>query len=641
MKLRRCFALSLFLGVAALLLMPLPGLAQRTAGAPPAPGAGPDAGFDATVMVLVRDQSGSIGNQMALVTLYRMDGGLVNQGTTQAGQIQFDGVKGGSYVVRVSAAGYDDSQQSLNVEGGVAIAQFTLRPLSDATAAAQKPPGMPTLSPKAQKLFSKVIEELRASDLNAARSHLQEVYRMAPGNPEVNYLYGLYEAEANDWAAAKSYWKKTLEIYPKHVGALLQLSQAALREKQPAEALPYLEQATEDAPNSWRPHALKSQALYEQGQYPQAVKEADRALELGHSQAIAVQVLLAQILLKQGDKSRAIEVLQGYLKERPTDIPARRVLDSLTAPPAAPDAAPAPPPPPAAIMDVSPILNSTWKPPDVDDSVPAVKAGVPCWQENVLRQAGRRVVELVKNVERFTATEQLYHELFNSGGLSGPPIKRKFNYLVTVDEVHPGLLSIEEYRGLGSLADFPDNLATRGLPGLVLVFHPFQQENFSFACEGLAQLSSGLAWQVHFQPRPDRPYTLQTYTSGGQSYPILLKGRAWIAADSFQVVRLESDLVRPLPQVRLKTEHTVIEYGPVHFRSKNLSLWLPQSADVYFDWQGKRIHRRHSFSDYLLFTVDDKQKYKIPPAPEADAGSAGAASSSAPAPPAKPASPQD
>jgi hypothetical protein len=33
---------------------------------------------------------------------------------------------------------------------------------------------------------------------------------------------------------------------------------------------------------------------------------------------------------------------------------------------------------------------------------------------------------------------------------------------------------------------------------------------------------------------------------------------------------------------------------------------------VYYDWKGRRIHRRHSFSDYMLFGVEDKQKISVP-----------------------------
>jgi hypothetical protein len=43
---------------------------------------------------------------------------------------------------------------------------------------------------------------------------------------------------------------------------------------------------------------------------------------------------------------------------------------------------------------------------------------------------------------------------------------------------------------------------------------------------------------------------------------------------------------------------------------RQLDVWLPQTADVYFDWQGHCVHRQHS--DYLLFSIDDKQQVADP-----------------------------
>ena len=40
-----------------------------------------------------------------------------------------------------------------------------------------------------------------------------------------------------------------------------------------------------------------------------------------------------------------------------------------------------------------------------------------------------------------------------------------------------------------------------------------------------------------------------------------------------------------------------------------LEMWLPQSAELYSDWKGRRIHRRHSFSNYILCSVDEKQSF--------------------------------
>jgi hypothetical protein len=41
-------------------------------------------------------------------------------------------------------------------------------------------------------------------------------------------------------------------------------------------------------------------------------------------------------------------------------------------------------------------------------------------------------------------------------------------------------------------------------------------------------------------------------------------------------------------------------------------MWLPQTAEVFSELRGKRIHRRLGFSNYLLFAVDDTQKISSP-----------------------------
>ena len=102
----------------------------------------------------------------------------------------------------------------------------------------------------------------------------------------------------------------------------------------------------------------------------------------------------------------------------------------------------------------------------------------------------------------------------------------------------------------------------------------------------------------------------------GPSHPVALKGRAWIDAESYQIVRLETDLVAPVPEIRLVADRTAIEYGPVRFRTRNVEMWLPSTAEVYFDWKGRRFHRRHSFSNYLLSAVDEKQLISAPKSAE-------------------------
>ena len=67
-----------------------------------------------------------------------------------------------------------------------------------------------------------------------------------------------------------------------------------------------------------------------------------------------------------------------------------------------------------------------------------------------------------------------------------------------------------------------------------------------------------------------------------------------------------------MPEVRMVAEHIAIEYGTVHFQDGTVSLWLPRSVELYFDWKGMRVHRRLSYENYLLFSVDEKERIDSP-----------------------------
>lgn len=480
------------------------------------------------------------------------------------------------------------------------------------------PPGEDhvVLGSKLQKELGKALESLRANNPADARKHLDAVYRSAPGDADTNFLLGVYSSQMNDWSHAKSYWEKALAFSPNHFGALLSLAGALMRESRPNEASQYLSRAVEAEPTSWRAHAVLADACLRQGLLNDSIHHAERAVELGHGQAAIVQPLLARALFLRGDKERATLVLQSYLGENPEDLAATRLLRNLQGPLESSDLTAASPSA-EPVVPTSALLSSNWLPPDIDERVPPVETGVPCNLEQILENSGKRVKQFVSDVDRFAATEMVSHQSINKWGFASRPAKFQFDYLVSIKETRLGMLSVEEYRGLHYLpATFPDGIATTGLPALVLIFHPYNTPNFKMTCEGLRRSHGVPAWQIYFRQRANKPNTIRTYQIGSQgpTYAAALKGRAWISAENFQIIRLETDLTDPLPQIRLLADHAAIEYGPVHFQSRNLDMWLPQTAEVFYDWRGRRSHRRHSFRNYLLFSVDDKQQISAPKA---------------------------
>lgn len=479
---------------------------------------------------------------------------------------------------------------------------------------------------KAQEMLDKAFKLLESGsspeEKEWARKHLETAYRIEPASADVNYLFGVYSWQRNDRAQAVSYWKKAVAFNPKHFRALLSLSQALVEENKPDETLPYLERAAQAEPFSWRAHALEAHVYLCQGSADQAAKEAQRAIDLGREESSIAQRYLSAALAELGEEGQAVSVLEGYVRNHRADLGAKKQLDKLrgisgqngqdTAKASAEELLQS-----SAIAAVTlvPLTATRWFPPDIDENVPPVEAEAACALDDLVRRAGKRVEEFVKNVDRFTANELLEHESIDKGGFAQSEQTRKFEYVASIDQYKPGYFSVAEYRtGIPSPSEFPDGVETRGLSALALIFHPNNAENFEMSCEGLSKWNGHLAWQVRFRQRADKPNTIRAYKFGenGPAHPVALRGRAWIATESYQILRMETDLVAPLPEIRLFADHTVVDYGPVRFKKRNVEMWLPQSAELYSDWRGKRMHRRLTYSNYLLFAVDEKQKISEP-----------------------------
>src|SRR5882762_5513860 len=221
--------------------------------------------------------------------------------------------------------------------------------------------------------------------------------------------------------------------------------------------------------------------------------------------------------------------------------------------------------------------------------------------------AARKPTEnwIPEDMDRFTATEVLVHQEVDHSGRLGRAVTVKFEYLVSISEERDGWLGVDELRNRSHTLDsFPSHLATTGTPSLVLIFHPRYTSDFRTRCEGLGEWHGQPAWQVRFEQRADRPNHICSFIVNGAMYRVNLRGRAWILADSFQVARLETDIEESVPKIRLRLNHESIEYRPVSSPTRNLQLWLPSSTELYLDFRGHRFYRKHSFTDFKIFSVD-------------------------------------
>ena len=272
-----------------------------------------------------------------------------------------------------------------------------------------------------------------------------------------------------------------------------------------------------------------------------------------------------------------------------------------------------PPLPTAAPSAEAEPSRASWIPLGIDDIVPDVQSDVECPLPQVVKGAGLRMNQLVTNLQRFSATERVEHFMVDTTGARHGPDTRSFDYVVIISLATAGFFALDEYRN-GSVdpAQFPARVATEGLSAMALIFHPLMVSEFNFSCEGLSVWNGHPAWQVHFAQRPDRPNRIRVYVIAGHNYPVPLRGRAWIDAGTYQVLRLESELMKPVQDIGLTQEHLAIDYGQVKFHTHNQQLWLPLDAEVYAERRGHRYYRRHTFSDFKIFTVDTDQSIHAP-----------------------------
>jgi tetratricopeptide (TPR) repeat protein len=541
----------------------------------------------------------------------------------------FPNLTPGNYEIEVRALGFFPARQRVQVLTTVQAAPIDIVLHRDPSVVRlEVAEGL--ISSKARKEARHAVSLLKAGDLDEAQRHLEAADKLSPANSDLNFLFGYLYFQKQNYGRAETYLNTAIGLSPHNNQAMTLLGRTRLQQENYPAARSALEQAVLADPENWLPHNLLADAYLGEKNYNKARDEAQTAIakgqQLGKDTASSAEIVLGQALIALGHEQEAIHAFDAFLKESSDSSLAVQIqnlveeLKSHTSnatpngnsqnPEVAASAADAL----QVVPDLEP-MTQAWRPADVDDAKPSVAANVPCPAATVLEESGRRVQELVQNLSRFAADEELFHQSIDGFGFVIRTETRKYDYVAMVSEPEPGSVAIDEYRADKiTQAGYPDAIASTGFITLGLVFHPDMQKDFEFNCEGQGEWQGQATWLVHFRQRHDRPNRMHSYNLGSQVFLVDLKGRAWITADKFQIVRTEADMIRPMPEIQLLSEHQVVEYGPVPFPKKETTLWLPKDAEIYFDFRKHHYHRRHSFDHYMLYSVDTQEKTKEPKA---------------------------
>ena len=586
-----------------------------------------------TLSVSVRDASGAPMDGVTIVKLVATVGSYnLTLTTRDASTAVFEGIVAGEYDAEASYPGYQTTTEhiSVNAMGSTLQVYMYMVPESDRNSQGPRPQGL-IMSPKLQAEIDKGLEAMRKRQFEIARAHFAKGLGMAPGNPELSYLLGTAELGLNHNDLARQHFEHALAIDPTHERSLLALGEMQLRSGDYPAAIATLEKAFLKNGAGWRTQLLLASAYARAGRLVEGEICAKHAVELAHEKSAGARLLLAEIQRAEGKMPEAENTLTELVAKFPGDPSAEEakqrlatLLEQRVAAPSQSEVLANLPVPSVPRAELMPADERPWAPVDIDSREYPLAQNADCREEEILPLAERRLKSQLKNFEKFTATEHIDHQEIDRLGRPGPVKSRDFSYIVFVNRYGADSFFLDEDRySNGKDTSFPTSLATQGLNNLgVSILQPATRQDFVYTCEGLVGIRGKATWQIRFQEKKDSAHGIRDWRRNGTLYHVPLKGRIWISSASYDVLRIETDLLAPVQNLGLTRDHLLVDYGPIHFATSPITLWLPWSAEMHMEIRGHRYHHKHYLTDYMLFDVDTSNKIgkpKNPPPPELSA----------------------
>jgi Tfp pilus assembly protein PilF len=235
---------------------------------------------------------------------------------------------------------------------------------------------------------------------------------------------------------------------------------------------------------------------------------------------------------------------------------------------------------------------------------------------SILDGVGTKILELIKNFPNTSSLEVIHQEKVSHRGGGGSQ-DQKFRYLCLASSEASGPSFLEYRTDFAGNEARPEGLSegfmlTTGFTSAALIFHPEYRAESTFQYLGRQKVNGRNAYVVAFAQIPGKAHFTGNFRQGSTSGTMFSQGVAWIDTATYQIIRLHTDLLAPLPELRLEKETVNIDFNEVQFRSLKGPLWLPENVTVAIDWNGKQLRNQHEYSDFKIFQVDTSQKMGKP-----------------------------
>jgi VWFA-related protein len=342
-------------------------------------------------------------------------------------------------------------------------------------------------------------------------------------------------------------------------------------------------------------------------------------------------------LAAKGSKNKAKENEIEQAAVLPLSAPEKPPAPSPSAPAATPSATAVPttvtaPSPAAVRAEPAPEVRHRETPADKDsymelsisrlkDVVPSLK-GIkydPSQEQlpSILAGIAKTISDVLPRLPDLVSREDVLHfqgswDSNAPGGLAAAqPSSREFKYLLQCRHSPSGATTISESRidSKGRPVNGEETytaLRGYGFAYQWLFFSAANQREFRFRCLGEQQKEGRKTFVIAFAQDPDKVADPAYFEAAGRTAPFYFQGVLWVDQATFDIVRLRTDLLSPLPELHLRRLSTELTFRSVAIHGFGATFWLPSEVEISSDQGAGLAEESHHYSDYHLFHAEAK-----------------------------------
>ena len=259
----------------------------------------------------------------------------VSKLTDTDGRFRFTRLISGQYTVSAFSPGYGERRTTVDIgpstagEKGRLDLTLSLERDTNIAAGAMVNAADLAIPDSARRQYAEAQKRLAARDVPSAIERLERAVKIAPAFSGAWNNLGTISYQTRQYPQAETYFRRSLEANPAAYEPLVNLGGVLLTLGKVEEAYQFNLYSVLKRPADALANSQLGMNYFALGKLNLAEKYLDEARRLDPAHFSHPQLLLAEVYLRRGDKAKAVETLEEFLRYHPDAENAQRIRDGI------------------------------------------------------------------------------------------------------------------------------------------------------------------------------------------------------------------------------------------------------------------------------------------------------------------------